>query len=78
MREEDRIAYARDLASNPLFISIMDDIEATAINGCVNAKTTDHETRAAYAAEVRAIRNLRSRLNHLTEEAKVSAKGAPA
>lgn len=78
MRDEEKSAAARALLDNPLFHLLMDDIEATAINGCVNAKTTDHEARAAYAAEIRAIRNLRNKLNHLTEEAKAGGYQAPA
>lgn len=78
MRDEEKTAAARALLDNPLFHLLMDDIEAAAINGCINAKVTDHETRAGYAAEVRAIRNLRSKLNHLSAEAKAGANRAPA
>ncbi|MBO0125116.1 hypothetical protein [Agrobacterium sp. OT33] len=78
MTDEQKAAAARSLNDNPLFHLLMDEIEATAINGCVNAKVTDHETRAGYAAEARAIRNLRSKLNHLAEEAKAGANRAPA
>ncbi|MEX2741095.1 hypothetical protein AB3480_06560 [Rhizobium mongolense] len=78
MRDEEKSAAARALLDNPLFHLLMDDIETAAINGCVHAKPTDHDARAAYAAEVRAIRNFRSKLNHLSEEAKAGGNQAPA
>ncbi|MNY83284.1 hypothetical protein D3C86_2259520 [compost metagenome] len=57
----------------------MDDLEAAAINGCINAPVTDDETRSAYAAEARAIRKFRSKLKFLVEEqATADGKGAPA
>jgi hypothetical protein len=78
MRDEVKRAEARALLDNPLFNLLMDEIETAAINGCVNAKPTDHEARAAYAAEVRAIRNFRSKLNYLGVEAKADGNRAPA
>lgn len=78
MRDAEKISLARALRDNPLFTLLLDEIETAAINACVNAKATDHEARAAHAAEVRAIRNLRSKLNHLSEEAKAGANRAPA
>ncbi|ODR92444.1 hypothetical protein [Sinorhizobium alkalisoli] len=78
MRSDEKSAAARALLDNPLFERLMDELEAAAINGCVNAKLTDHETRAAFAAEARAIRNFRSKLKFLTEQAKVEGTGAPA
>lgn len=78
MRDEVKSAEARAMLDNQLFHILLDEIETAAINGCVNAKPTDHEARAAYAAEVRAIRNFRSKLNHLAEEAKAGGHQAPA
>jgi len=78
MRDAEKNALARSLRDNPLFNLLLDEIETAAINACVNAKATDHEARAAHAAEVRAIRNLRSKLNHLSVEAKAGVNGAPA
>lgn len=78
MNDEQKSAAARSLKENPLFHILMDELEATAINGCVNANVTDHEARAAFAAEIRAIRNLRGKLNFLAEEAKAAVNGAPA
>lgn len=80
MKQEEKQAAARDMLANPLFHRLMDDLEMTAINGCIAAQITDHETRAAFAAEARAIRNFRSKLKFLAAEdqAKADGKGAPA
>ena len=79
MNTEDRIAAARVLIDMPLFHLLMDELETAAVNGCVNAKHTDHETRAAFAAEVRAIRNFRGKLKFLAEgQANADGKEAPA
>lgn len=78
MKPEEKQSAARALLDNPLFGRLMDELEAAAINACVNAKLTDHETRAAFAAEVRTIRNFRGKLKFLTEQAKAEGTGAPA
>ncbi|WOS61338.1 hypothetical protein [Sinorhizobium fredii] len=78
MRPEEKISAARALVDNPLFDRLMDDLETAAINGCVNAKLTDHETRAVFAAEVRAIRNFRGKLRFLTEQGKAEGTNVPA
>ncbi|KSV84549.1 hypothetical protein N183_12035 [Sinorhizobium sp. Sb3] len=80
MKQEEKQAAARDMLANPLFHLLMGDLEAAAINGCINAPVIDHETRAAFAAEARAIRNFRSKLKFLAaeEQAKADGKGAPA
>jgi hypothetical protein len=78
MKPEDTQATARALLDNPLFERLMDELEMAAINGCINAKLTDHETRAAFTAEARAIRNFRGKLKFLMEQAKAEGTGAPA
>lgn len=78
MKPDERTAAARTLLDNPLFHRLMDELEAAAINGCINAKVTDHETRAAFAAEARAIRNFRGKLKFLTEQARTEGTSAPA
>lgn len=80
MTQEEKQAAARAMLDNPLFHAVMDDLEAAAINGCINAPVTDDETRAAFAAEARAIRKFRSKLKFLAaeEQAKADGKGAPA
>lgn len=78
MRPEEKVACARAMLDNPLFSKFMDEIETTAIDQCVNAKPTDDETRAAMAAEVRAIRKLRQKITSLIEEANAPNLVAPA
>jgi hypothetical protein len=79
MRQEDKTAAARVLIDMPLFHLLMDELEAGAVNGCVNAKNTDHDARAAFAAEVRAIRNLKGKIKFLAEgQSSADGKGAPA
>jgi Mg-chelatase subunit ChlI len=77
MKSEDKIAAARALLDNPLFDRLMDELEAAAINGCINAKLTDHDTRAAFAAEARAIRNFHGKLRFLAEHATAEGTNAP-
>lgn len=80
MKQEEKQAAARDMLANPLFHLLIGDLETVAINGCINAPVTDDETRAAFAAEARAIRNFRSKLKFLAaeEQAKADGKDAPA
>ncbi|WP_085033929.1 hypothetical protein [Ensifer aridi] len=79
MRQEDKAAGARVLLDMPLFHLLMDELEMSAVNGCINAKITDHETRAAFAAEARAIRNFRGKIKFLAEgQSSADGKAAPA
>jgi hypothetical protein len=79
MRQKDKTAAARVLLDMPLFHLLMDELEMAAVNGCVNAKNTDHDARAAFAAEVRAIRNLKGKIKFLAEgQSSADGKGAPA
>ena len=67
--DEQSLNAARMILEHPLTKDILDDMELSAINNAVNAKLTDKETPAAYLAEVRAIRNFRSRLAFIVSEA---------
>lgn len=78
MRPEEKVACARAMLDNPLFALLMDEMEKSAVDQCVNAKPIDHETRAAMAAEVRAIRKFRQKMVSLVEEAQAGNIGAPA
>ncbi|OOG65857.1 hypothetical protein BLJAPNOD_02363 [Ensifer sp. M14] len=79
MNSGEKSAAARALLDNPLYHLVMDELEMVAINGCINAPLVDDETRAAFAAEVRAIRKFRGKLKFLAEEqANTDGKGAPA
>jgi hypothetical protein len=62
MNPRERAIAARMLSQDELFNQLMDGLEAAAIDQCVHAPATDHEARAAFAAQVRAIRDLRSQL----------------
>ncbi|ASY56987.1 MULTISPECIES: hypothetical protein [Sinorhizobium] len=77
MKAEEKKAAARALLDNPLFERLMEELEAAAINGCINANLTDHEARAAFAAEARAVRNFRARLKFFAEQAKSEGMNAP-
>jgi hypothetical protein len=69
---------AKQLLGHPLFDSIFDDMEASAVNLAIAAQLTDNETRAAYLSEARAIRTLRQKLRFMVAQgAAISAeKGA--
>lgn len=60
--DERKAAMARELLASELLTEILDGIEKRAIDATVNAKPEDHETRAHYALQARAIRSLRSEL----------------
>jgi hypothetical protein len=78
MSEKEKIAQARSLVDNPLFQEFWAEMENQAIDACVYADPTDHDKRAAFAAEARAIRNFRSKLNVIIDEANAKRKSAPA
>lgn len=70
---------AKAILANPLFAVLMDDLEATAVNQIVSAKYDDHEARQAYAADIKAIRNLRSSVEAISQEGQATGrKQAPA
>lgn len=62
MTPQERAGLARSILDNPLFADVLDALERSAIDRCINAPHTDHETRAAFAAEARAIRAFRANL----------------
>lgn len=66
---QEALNAARMIIEHPITQEILADMETSALNGAVNAKITDTETPAAYLAEVRAIRNFRSRLAFIISEA---------
>ncbi|MEK1908179.1 MAG: hypothetical protein AAAB13_20595 [Pseudomonas sp.] len=82
MTDAEKVAQARAILDMPLFHVVWDEMEQAAVNACLYAKATETETesevRAAKAAEARAIRNFRSKLNALVSEANQIRKGAPA
>ena len=78
MTPEQKTSAARNLIDNPLTLLLLSEMEREATDRIIDADPRDHDTRAAFAGEVRAIRNFRDMLNLLTEEAKVSGTRAPA
>ena len=63
--DQQAIAAARMILDHPVVGEIFTDMENDALNNAVQAKITDHETAAAWLAEVRAIRKFRDSLRFL-------------
>lgn len=74
---EQRAYFAGELLNNPLFPLITAKLEADAINRGVHAAFTDHETRQAAFADVRAIRTFRQTCEAMLRTTQ-AAKVAPA
>jgi len=75
----DRANAARGILAVPLFDELMDGLEQDAMNSAVHANYEDHQARQAHMAEVRAIRNLRSKLAVISQEDQAKdRKQAPA
>ena len=68
MTDEDRRRAAQTVLEIPFFVQLWDELEQAAINATINAKYDDHENRQAHAAEARAIRRIRARLESLAKE----------
>jgi hypothetical protein len=62
MTPKERAALAKSILDNPLTDEILNAMEREAVDRCVMAPMTDHDMRAAAAAEVRAIRAFRHTL----------------
>ncbi|MGN8023004.1 hypothetical protein ACTJJ7_20055 [Phyllobacterium sp. 22229] len=62
------------LLEHPLIQRILGELEKSATDSAVYAPITDHETRQAHIAEVRAIRALRTKLKALSESTATSAR----
>jgi hypothetical protein len=74
-----RAEAARDILSVPLYSELMDELEQAAVNAAVYAAPTDHEARQAHLAQVKAIRDLRSRVEVISrEDQSTERKQAPA
>lgn len=74
----DRARAAQAALKIPLFTELLDDLEKTATNKCINADINDDETRRNAAAEVRAIRSVRSKLESIAREGQSTSRKAPA
>ena len=69
-----RAANARAIFGHPVFTEVLDELERAAIDACVYAKPQDAKIRAAYAAEVRAIRGLRAKFAGIIADADQSTR----
>ena len=78
MSPEQRTATAKMLLDTPLFHELWNELENHAIENCLGAGPTEDAKRAAHAAEARAIRDFRTRLNSIVEEGKYRGNKAPA
>lgn len=78
MTPEQRVARARALLEDPLFIELINEFEASAIDAAIYAKPTDHDARQAACVEAKAIRDFRAKLTAIVREAKLPRKDAPA
>jgi hypothetical protein len=79
MTDDDRKRAAQAFLEFPFVRQLFDEIEQAAINATLNAKYDDHEGRQAHAAEARAIRRVRQRLEVLSkDDDTTAARRAPA
>lgn len=75
----ERSNAAQSILAIPLFYELMSELEAAAVNAAVGAAYNDDKARQANLAQVRAIRNLRSRLEAISQEGQSKdRKQAPA
>jgi hypothetical protein len=74
-----RMDDAKAILSVPLFATLIQEMEQVAVNKIAAAKPDEHEVRRDGASDIRAIRNLRSRLEAISNEGQSSErKKAPA
>jgi hypothetical protein len=79
MTDQERAHAAQAIIAIPLYSELMDELEQQAVNAAVYAQSTDHEARQAHCATVRAIRDLRSRIEVLAKaDQSTGRKKAPA
>jgi len=77
--DEDRKRAAQAFLEFPFVQQLFDELEQAAVNACIFAKHDDHEGRQAHAAEARAIKRIRQRLEVLSKEDHANAaRKAPA
>ena len=74
----DRARAAQAALEIPFFGALLDDLEKAATNQCILAPINDDETRRNAAAEVRAIRSVRSKLEAIAREGQSTSRSAPA
>lgn len=64
---DERTRSAQAILAIPLFDELLDELEAASVNAAVYANSTDHEARQAHLAQVKAVRELRSRIEVLAK-----------
>lgn len=79
MTDEERKRAAQAVLSIPFFTQLWDELEQAAVNACIHAKYDDHEGRQAHAAEARAIKKVRQRIESIGNGGQIEAgRSAPA
>ena len=78
MTPTDRARAAQTVLEIPFFTDLLAEIEKAAIDRCLNAQINDDETRRNEAAEARAVRKLRSKLEAISNEGQSTSRQAPA
>lgn len=74
-----RADEAKAILAIPLFEQVISELEASAVNQIVAARYDDHEARQACAADIKAVRNLRSTVEAISQEGQsTERKQAPA
>lgn len=73
----ERASAAQAMIAIPLFYALLQEQEAAAVNRILDAR--DHDARQAETANLRAIRNFRSRIEAISQEGQpIERKAAPA
>lgn len=78
MTDDDRKRAAQAVLEIPFFVQLWDELEQAAINACIYADHVDHEARQAHAAEARAIKRIRQRLESVAHGQSDVGRRAPA
>lgn len=79
MTDDDKKRAAQAVLSIPFFQELWEELEQAAINACIYAKYDDHEGRQAHAAEARAIKKVRQRIESIANGGQIEAgRRAPA
>jgi hypothetical protein len=79
MTDEERKRAAEAVLSIPFFTNLINELESAAVNACIFAPINDDETRRNQAAEARAIKRIRSRIESIASGGQISVdRNAPA
>ena len=79
MTEDEKSAAAKSLLEYPIFTDLLDEMEANALDQVINALRVKDTAPHGPAADVRAIRDLRARVESLATQGQSSARNkAPA